>query len=283
MNLVTISNKDISVTISTIGAELQSIRDKDGVERLWQGDPAWWSGRAPILFPVAGGLIEDSYILDGQRYFMPKHGFVRQLDWSVEDVAADSATFMVNAKDPGFPFDYELRARYTVSGGALKVEYIVSNTGDRVFWYGIGAHEAYSTPEGIEDYEIVFDEEERLASFPLKGNFILHEAVTMFEHTKVLPLKYDDFAVDALVFAQLKSHGVTLRSRSHPRTVRVEFTPIHEVLMFWTKPGAPYICIEPWTNAPDFIDHDMQISHKPGCMYLDPGASQTITHTITVG
>ena len=74
MSLVTIRNEYLTVDISTLGAQMQSIRDADGIERLWQGDPAFWAGRAPILFPMAGGLREDCYYLNGERYEMPKHG-----------------------------------------------------------------------------------------------------------------------------------------------------------------------------------------------------------------
>ena len=71
MSIVTLKNEELTVKISTLGAEIQSIEDKNGVERLWQGDPAIWKGRAPILFPVAGGFKDDGYELDGQWYGMP--------------------------------------------------------------------------------------------------------------------------------------------------------------------------------------------------------------------
>ncbi|MDY3816081.1 MAG: aldose 1-epimerase family protein, partial [Candidatus Limiplasma sp.] len=79
MSLITLRNEALTVTISSLGAEMQSIRDARGRERLWQGDPAVWKGRAPILFPIAGGLKDDGYFLNGKRYDMPKHGYVRQL------------------------------------------------------------------------------------------------------------------------------------------------------------------------------------------------------------
>ncbi len=282
MSLVTLRNGHLTVTISTLGAELQSILDKSGAERLWQGDPAFWTGRAPILFPMAGGLKEDCYILDGQRYEMPKHGHVRKLEWRAETASDVSATFLTTEKHPGFPFDYELRARYTLEGSALRVEYIVDNKGDRAFYYGLGAHEAYAAPEGIEAYEIVFDQEERLENYVLEGNLIRREPVVLAEHASTLPLKYAYFTVDALVFPALKSRSVTLQSRLHGRTVQVAY-PGHDVLMLWTKPGAGYICIEPWLNAPDFVDHDLQIANKPGCVRLAPGESRTHVHTIAIG
>lgn len=282
MSLVTIQNPFLTVTISSLGAELQSIRDAQGIERLWQGDLAFWTGRAPILFPVAGGLREDCYLLDGKRYSMPKHGFVRSLEWLVEEAAGDRATFLTQERHPGFPFAYELRARFALDGPALSVTYQVDNRDAQAFWYGAGAHEAYAIPEGVEQYELLFDQPERFDNYVLQGNLIGREPVTLLENTRVFPLKDEYFAVDALVFLTLQSRGVTLRSPLHSRTLRVDF-PGHDVLMLWKKPEAGYLCIEPWLNGPDFVDHDLRIDHKPGCVRLAPGESKAHTHTLTLG
>lgn len=281
MSLVTIRSRELTVVISTLGAELQSIKDANGVERLWQGDPAYWTGRAPVLFPIAGGLREDRYLLDGQSYPMPKHGYVRKLEWTLERAESDVATFLMTEKHEGFPFDYEYRITFAVEGDRLEVEHTVRNTGDRVFWYGMGGHEAYAAPEGIEEYELVFDQPETFDDYVLDGNLIKREPMRMAENTAVFPLKTEYFAVDALVFRTLKSRGVTLRSKAHGRTIRVEY-PRHDVLMLWTKPGAGYICIEPWVNAPDFVDSDLRIEHKPGCIRVAPGEAETRTHAIIV-
>ena len=281
MSLTTLQNAHLTVTIASRGAELQSIKDKNGFERLWQGDPAFWAGRAPILFPVAGGLREDCYHLDGERFEMPKHGYVRLIEWQLESATDTSAVFLMTEKHPGFPFDYELRACYTLEENALHVSYRVSNVGDRTFWFGTGAHEGYATPGGLENYTIEFDEVECLANYVLDGNLLKKEPVIMAEATDKMPLKTEYFAVDALVFRTLKSRGVTLTSKLHDRKVRVDF-PGSDVLMFWMKPGAEYICIEPWINAPDFVDSDMQIEHKPGCHCLKPGETTDVPHTITI-
>jgi galactose mutarotase-like enzyme len=281
MSLVTICNDWLTVVISTVGAELQSIRDRNGVERLWQGDPRFWSGRAPILFPVAGGFRGDAYELDGKRYPMPKHGFVRKLEWRVESVEETTVTFLTNETHESFPFAYELRARFALAASSLLVTYETANLGSRAFYFGVGAHEAYATPEGIEAYSIVFDEAETLENFVLDGNLIKRQPVVMAENTRELPLLYKYFAVDALVFRTLKSRGVTLRSRLHDREIRVDF-PEHGALLFWTKPNAGYLCIEPWCNAPDFVDADCRIDHKPGFIRLAPGKTSSRRHTITI-
>ena len=281
MSIITIGSEKLTVKISTFGAELQSIVDENGVERLWQGDPAFWTGRAPILFPVAGGLKDDCFEMNGVTYPMPKHGFVRKLEWKVESQEKDKAVFLMDQKDAGFPFDYEFRAAFTVKGNALTVSYDIKSLDDRAFWFGLGAHEAYATPEGIDKYTIEFEQEEKLDNYVLEGNFTKHEFVCMAESTKELPLDYKYFAVDALVFRTVKSRAVTLGSSVHNRKIRVEF-PDHPVLMFWTKPGAGYICIEPWCNGPDFTDAQHDASTKPGFMKLEKGQSIERHHIITV-
>ena len=281
MSETILRNDHLTVTIAEMGAQILSIKDANDVEYIWQRDPAYWANCAPILFPMAGGLKDDCYYLDGVRYEMPKHGYVRLLPWKLESATATEAVFLMTEKHPGFPFDYELRAIYTLEENALKVNYHVTNIGDKTFWYGVGAHEAYCTPGGLEHYTIIFDQEECLANYVLDGNLIKTEPVIMAEAAREMPLKTEYFAVDALVFRTLKSRGVTLKSDLHDRRVRVEF-PAHDVLMFWTKPGAEYICIEPWVNAPDFVDSDMQIAHKPGCIRLSPGQTQERWHKIII-
>ena len=280
MKLVTIQNEKLTVTISTLGAEMQSVKEADGTERLWQGDPAYWSGRAPIMFPVCGGLKEDAYYLDGTRYEMGKHGFAKLKEWAVESAEADRAVFLLTEKQPGFPFDYEFRAIYALKGAELEITYTVRNTGDRTFWYSVGSHEAWATPGGLEKYTVEFAQPERLDCSVLDGNLITHEAVTLAEDAKELPLKTDYFLVDALVFQGLKSRSVTLKNSVNDKKIRVDYDGM-DVLMLWTKPGADYICIEPWCNAPDYVDADMQIEHKPGCICLKPGQEEARTHRIT--
>ena len=282
MSLVTIHNGVLTAQISTLGAELRSLKDRDGIERMWQGDLKFWTGCAPILFPVAGTFRDDAYELDGKRYSMPKHGFVRQLEWCVERNEGDAATFLMEQKHEGFPFAYKLRAHYFLDGSALNVAYEVTNFDTRPFYFSVGAHEGYATPEGVEAYTIVFDEAETLKRYEMSGNLLRRTTVLLAENTRELPLATELFLKDPLVFRDLKSRGVTLKSKLHSRTVRVEF-PQHDTLVFWMLPGAEYICIEPWCNAPDFVDSQPHIDQKPGFIRLAPHGVATRSHIISIG
>lgn len=278
--IITISNDVLTVDISTFGAEMHSVREADGTERLWQGDPKYWANRAPIMFPVCGGLREDAYYLDGTRYEMPKHGYARTVEWALERAEKDCAVFLLTEQRPGFPFRYEFRAAYRLDGASLAITYSVKNLDDRTFWFSVGSHEAWATPGGLEAYTVEFAQPETLAVSELVGNLIKREPVIMAEDAKELALKTEYFSVDALVFPSLKSRSVTLKSSVSAKRIRVDYEGM-DVLMLWTKPGADYICIEPWCNAPDYVDADMQIAHKPGMIRLQPGEAAERTHTVT--
>lgn len=281
MALITIASDKLQVAISSVGAEIQSVRDAMGRERMWQGDENIWSGRAPILFPVAGGFRDDKYIFLGKTYAMPKHGFVRRREWQVESVLENEAVFLMTDKHEGFPFDYALRAIFRAEGGTLHVTYRVNNLQEDAFYFSIGGHEAYLLPGGIEQYQVHFDAEERLDRYVIEGNGILPQPVCMAESTRVLPLRYSDYTVDALVFKHLKSKGVEIRG-GDGRVVRVE-APEHPVTMFWTKPNmhAPYLCIETWCNAPDLVDASYEIDKKFGFICLEGGSQTERRHSIT--
>lgn len=284
METITLKSEALTLEISPLGAEIQRIVDASGHDRLWDGDPAFWKGRAPVLFPLSGALKDDTYILRGQRYQLGKHGFARGSLFTVEAADATSATFLLTPKEAspaGFPFEYAFRVRYQLRGNALQVDYITENCGTAPFCFGVGAHEAYACPEGIEAYELVFEKPEDLERSVLEGPFLTGEteAVPTVDG-RVLPLHAGLFSNDTLVLAGLESRSVTLRSHLHSRQVRVDFADF-PYLLVWTMPGAGYVCLEPWSNLPDRLDTNQDIGQKPGMVCLAGGQGRTFTHTIT--
>lgn len=279
--MVTIENEELKVSINPIGAELTSICC-GSQEYLWQADEEVWAGRAPVVFPICGGLKEDKFRLNGREYTLLKHGFARKMPFTVESQTADSATFLLcsdSQTKKSYPFDFELRISYTLCGGSVKVGYDVTNMSDEKMYFSIGAHEGYSTPEGIEEYDIIFEKEETAGSYILDGNLLEHNTIPVIENTDTLPLKYDYFSVDALVFKDLRSRSATLKNRKTGRGVRVDFDGF-DYFLLWTKPGAGYICLEPWCGIQDPVDSDMDITHKEGINVLDRGETFSRTHTI---
>ncbi|MDP4132449.1 MAG: aldose 1-epimerase family protein [Bacillota bacterium] len=282
--IITLKNDALTVEVSTKGAEIQSIVNKKGTSFLWSGDKEVWSGRAPVLFPICGGLKDDKYILGGKEYSLVKHGFAKTVFYEVEKSTELELSLLYKPEDDtkaSFPYDYEFRVLYSLCKSSLKVTYKVNNLSDKTMYFSTGAHEAYACPEGIEEYSIVFDKAETLDSYILDGNLLEHNTIRIMENSKELPLKYDFFKVDAIVFKNLNSRKVTLVKRNGKRKVQVEF-PGHDYFVLWTKPQAKYICIEPWCGIQDPVDSDYDITHKEGIIALPKGESFEASHVISV-
>lgn len=280
--MIQIKNSIVTVTVNPFGAELHSVV-VNGEERLWQGDPAVWAGRAPILFPVAGSFKNLQYRYNGVTYAMPPHGFARNRAFRTGPCTETSASFVLDGREENYPFDYCLTAAFALKGPALRVTYTVENKGADNMYFGIGAHEAYACPEGIEHYHLEFSDDETLTNHLLTGPLRNYETAEMPLENKRLalsPALYEN--IDTLVFAGLKSRSVTLRKNDGSCFVRVDFDGMDNLLL-WQKKGAKYLCIEPWTHAPEYVDHNGDITCKPGVRVLKPGEQQDVTHTITFG
>lgn len=273
-------HKNYTATIRTLGAELLSLT-KDGQEYIWEGNPAFWKGHAPILFPICGGLKEDTYCYEGNSYSLAKHGFARFYTFQIEKAADDSATFLLTSSAEqirAYPFPYALRAIFTLCDEGLSVQYLVTNTGNKPMYYSIGGHEGYACPGGIEKYSLVFDKEEDMVCHALDGNLLSYETYSVGQG-KELPLKYDYFVTDALTFLYLRSRKITLKHAYTGEKLTVDFEGFPYVFV-WTRPGADFICIEPWCGIPDFTDSNFDLASKKGICTLLPGKERLHTHKI---
>ena len=192
--MVYLANGIISAEISEIGAEIKSLK-KDGYEYMWCGDPQVWGSTAPVLFPILCGLKDNQYILDGKTYEMTKHGLARGKEFAVESVTDTSVTMLYTQNEQtlrAYPFEFEFRVIFTLIGNSLQVEYRVCNLNDREMYFSVGAHEAYATPEGIEDYDIIFPHKENLETYLQAGGLLQKKTVTIGKNTEYLPL-YDKY------------------------------------------------------------------------------------------
>lgn len=254
-----IANECLCVRISALGAEMQSIRDRDGTEFLWGGNPAYWQGRAPTLFPYIARLTEQTYTLNSRPYRMGIHGFAAQSRFMLESQTEDTAVFLLcdNAKTRAmYPFRFAFRVSYSLEGERMSVGYTVCNTGEEPMYFGVGGHPGFALPFeaglAFEDYFLEFDEAAapvRIgfseacfvtgddAAFPLDGGTRLRLAHRLFDR-------------DAIVLKNA-AKGVTLKSARGAKAIRVQY-PDMRYIGFWHAPrtDAPYVCIEPWTSLP---------------------------------
>ena len=87
-----LKKSNLRAAVRTRGGELVSLRDGDGLEYIWEGDPAFWSGQNPILFPIVGSLKDGKVELGGRTYEMGRHGFARGMDFSLAERGEDFVT-----------------------------------------------------------------------------------------------------------------------------------------------------------------------------------------------
>lgn len=281
--MIKLQNQFITACINEAGAELKSLV-YNGTEYIWEGRPEVWNSSCPLLFPICGGLKDDKYLYNGKEYTLQKHGFVRAAEFEVERADDTYAIFCIKSTSETkkcYPFDYELRVIYTLTEKALRIEYEVANKGENTMYFNIGSHEGFYTPEGIEDYDVIFPVKETLGASVLYGNLLANQTIPIIKDTNVLPLYEKHFVVDALVFREIQSRSATLRNRKTGRALRVDF-PDMNYFLIWHKPNSPYICLEPWNGIPDTVGSSYNIEEKVGITALDASKTYRNTHTITL-
>ena len=285
-SIYTIKNDLLTVEISDKGAEIQSVRSCDGKEFIWQGAPAFWNKRAPVLFPIFGGLNEGAYTLGGKRYELEKHGFSRGAQFALSFKNETAVEFLLTDSEEtyrSYPFHFEFRVRYTLDANALKVEFITKNLSDSTMYFACGSHEGYNLPNGIDGAKIIFDKPENLRSYRVEGGLMStkYDDIGDGSDTLVLDRKY--FEIDAIILRELNSRALTVCDKADGTKVRVEF-PDFDHLLIWQACGAPFVCIEPWTSLPDTYGSDNRaIENKESMTTLGAGESYTHRHNVIFG
>ncbi len=289
-----LENDKLKIKISSMGAELQSIRRlDDDTEYLWQGDPTYWANRATNIFPTCGRMVEGKYTYRGKTYDMQIHGIVRTMEWKVVYQKSNALTMQVTS-DPNtlavYPFPFTMEIAYTLNDEELSVALIVHNPDDasEPMLFAVGGHPGFNLPlnEGLtfEDYEVVFDEPCDARRLALSDTcFYLNDSVPFaLEDNCRLPLRHDLFDNDA-IFLRNTCGAVTLRSDKGGHSVRVVY-PDMKFLGLWHKPHteAPYICIEPWRGTPALDGHINDLTELPEMERLEPGQTYRNVYTITL-
>lgn len=285
---VTISSALLSAEVSAQGAELQSLRTNDGRDLLWDGDPSFWTGRAPILFPVVGLLNGGHYRYDGRTYAMPKHGFARSTEFAVTEQSDTAVTMRLAATDAtraAYPFEFTLDLTFRLDGAILQVSAAIANHGDIPMPASFGFHPAlrWSLPFGAERtaHRIAFDRDEPEAVRRIgPDGLLLPQSEPSPVVGRELALRDDLFRADALIFDAVRSRSVNYGAPHQPQ-VRVTFSDF-SLLGVWTKPGAGFICIEPWQGLPDPAGFSGDIRDKPGIMLIAPGDTRRLAMAIAV-
>ena len=289
INLKFGENKGI---VDTHGGELVSFQDTTGKEYIWCGDPAFWSGRNPNLFPIVGSLKDGKTVIDGNVYEMGRHGFARLSDYAVIDRGEDYVVFELTENEETlkcYPFKFSFQVIHRLQENGFATEFKVTNTGDVTLPYCVGAHTAFNCPmnegEKFDEYQLVFDKEEEASTLLLTsaGLFDGGKTDSTF-YGKVLPLNHEDYArLDTIVLGNLNSNGVSLVHKETGHGVHMEFEQF-PMIAFWTKGAekAPYICLEPWHGCAGYTNETGNMVDKPHVICLEPGETKSLTYTVTM-
>ncbi len=283
-----ISSGRLSAGISPHGAELHYLTDSHGNDLQWDGNPAFWTGRAPILFPIIGQLHHDHYDLDGMRYPMPKHGFARHALFDVVERSDDAVTFRLSASSATleiYPFAFQLDVRFSVHDAALTVTAAIANHGDTIMPASFGFHPALRWPlpfgQARAEHAIRFASPEPAPIRRIDADgFLLPQPQPTPVVGNLLTLSDELFVDDVLIFDRLESRRLSYGAPTGPR-LTVEFTDF-PTLGVWTKPGAGFVCIEPWQGFSDPVGYTGDIRQKPGIIEIEPGAIRHFTMRIGV-
>jgi galactose mutarotase-like enzyme len=283
--MIRIESPLLSAAINPLGAELSLLRDAEGRDLLHDGDPAFWASRAPLLFPIVGGLKDDSYRLDSASYNMLRHGVARRQSFAVVEQASDRVLFRLTDNEEtrtAYPFAFRFDADYRIEGAALTMTLSATNMGEMDMPVSLGYHPAFvwPLPYGADRaaHRIRFDEAEPDRLALLGDGLIVSEDRASPVEGRDLLLRDDLFEDDALIWRTLRSRGCLYGAESGPH-LRIDWSDMPS-LGIWTKPGAPYVCIEPWAGIADCADFDGEIWDKPGMQRLAPG--EPISHWMRV-
>lgn len=276
-----IHNTFLEVAASDLGAELMSIRSVGGREYLWQGDPAYWKGRSPTIFPYVARLNKGTYLLEGREYHLPIHGFARTSVFALEARTEDSMTFLLESTPElleMYPFRFRYHLCYRLAEDTLRAEITVENLDDKTMFFGFGGHPGIRVPLeaglSFQDYTLEFTPcQPRRILFD--GDCMVSGEVPYPLDDNRIPLRHDLFDDDAIV---LKNAGlpVTLKSEKGSHGVTME-APGLPYIGFWHKPktDAPFVCLEPWSSLPSRQGITEDLATQPDLISLPAGKTHT--------
>ena len=281
--MITIQNEFLTAAFNPVGAELKSLKFK-GLEYIYPSEEQIWENSSPLLFPITGSVRENTYTHNGRSYTIDKHGFAKKSLFRVAEQSETRVVFRLSENEQTlkqYPFRFTLDVIYELIDQSLRVLYVVENNSDEPMYFSIGAHEGYYTPEGIEDYDVIFDEAVTLDNTVLYGPFVTELKRRVLTSSRTLPLYEKFFAADTLVFENVSCRALTLRNRINEKSIHITF-PFARNLLIWHASAAPYICIEPWEGIPDRLGMSHELSQKEGMVSLGVGEKYFGEHTVTV-
>ena len=288
--MITLENDYLSVNINTLGAELTNLKDKrDGAEHMWSADPKFWPRRAPVLFPCVGESRDGKIQVEGTDYPMARHGFTRLQRFEIVSQSVDKATLELTENEgtlKHYPFQFKFRITYALERNSLIHRFEVINSGEKQVGFQLGGHPAFAVPFGengvYSDYEIRFDQSMTMDRHLLDANGLYNgETRNVLSDSDTIGLSYELFNEDALVFKNIPSKQVWIQHRNGGKCLQVDYEGFPH-LGIWSKPGADYVCIEPWIGCADMADQPKDFFKKDSLVVLASGGSYSASFKVSL-
>ena len=280
--MITIKNEFLTVSVNSMGAELSSLKDNNTQkEYIWQGNPSVWNGQAPLLFPITGRLLNDTYVHDDKKYSLPKHGFARKSEFALMRSKQNLAVFGLfdNEKTKEvYPFRFYLGVEYRLDGKKLIVTHTVHNKDESIMYFSFGAHPAFNITLGDS---VVFSEKEKLTTLLTNEYGYVVGEKTLSEYGDTVVIDEHIFDADALFLPSMKSTSAKIVTSDGKEVLQMTYGKV-PYLGLWAKPGAPYVCIEPWHGICDNENVSGKIEEKPAILSLEPQEEFVFSYEITV-
>ena len=283
-----IENELIKVSAKSKGAELSSYFNKNlNTEYVWQADPKFWGKHAPILFPVIGKVFNDTIKVGGKSYPMVKHGFGRDMEFEMRKQQAESIEFSLRADEQtkqSFPFDFELVVRYELKGSVLITNFIIKNKGAEKMYFSIGGHPAFNCPiekdDVLENCFIEFSSMEKDDKVLINmDGYRNGNIVKDYINGKSIQLTKDIFKHDALIFLNLKSKELAIKSKISSKSLKFSHKGFPH-LGIWAPVGAPFVCLEPWHGVCDSIGYTGELKDRFGNVGLEAQKEYACSYSI---
>lgn len=286
-----IQNEFLSIAVKPAGAELCSLKNlQTNTEHIWQADPEIWSSHAPNLFPVIGLLKNGEYFYDGSPYQMPKHGIVRHNEnIKLKEKTAASLRFILGYSEKTlktYPFKFEFEIQFSLEEKTLLVSHTVRNLDEKSMFFSLGGHPAFNAPlyegEEYQDYYLEFDRKMDLETLILnEEGLISNQREVILQNDDKIKLHKNLFDDDALIFRNIDSKSVILKSQKSGPVLTVNYQDFKD-LGIWAKPGAPYVCIEPWLGMADLEGTDQLLKNKEGIIEIMPSEEFNASYSIRI-
>jgi len=286
-----IENEFLKVTVKETGAELCSIQNKENnKEYIWQANPDIWGNHAPNLFPVIGVLKEGKFNFEGQEYELPKHGFIRYNEnMRIKEKSENHLVFELLYSEETlmmYPFKFDFRISFTLNEKSLEINHQIINLDKQPIYFSLGGHPAFNIQhfenEKIKNYSLEFDQKMDLDTYTLnEEGLVSSQTKNLLKNEDSIQLTNHIFDKDALIFKNIKSKKVGLVSDKYGEILSVKYQDF-ENLGIWAKPGAPYVCIEPWLGIADVEETDQNLKNKEGIIELQVSKEFKAGYTISI-